>query len=742
MNLGLSLSLGGMRVGGGEPVITLAAPTFADDFNAYADGTRLVDGDPNANAGLINANPGNLGWDALTSGSANNARFNAIVFQGVVRERTANNFGDFSAPGLYVLAPPGTLTGDAYAQITVRATDANNKFSTVNLYATDQANRLALDLVTSTSGAGTTGVRRVSGGATSNVVSTSASATKPRSGGVNGQYRGWSASETLTLLAVGGNAYVRRAPGFPLGPVAGTAFSALLGDRFGFATLTTRPDYIDAVRIGPAPLFITVDETHRHWVPKKRASASDPITAGVGDETFTGTYVGTIPSRMQWALFNLGTGAVIKDWALVPTADFTASGGTWSARLRAIPSGLNGRGAYAVGFRPVNANNETDPAWQCVSNREFYVTLNVGVIGQSNAGRLTESVTGTNYARVDGIMSYTKADPPSLVQGSYIPRPAFWDDTTSGVSLTARCSYVLADYLADLYDLPISFEILAVSATGATNLGPNGVNWTYITTHHNFAGSAYDILYLSQGENEFSSGVSSWLTTWVNTNLPAYRDPAFHGQPAGTVIPLFYTITGRFTGIPGGTDANAQTLRVAQYQLESSVSDCYLAHSYTGVEMIDTFHYVATKDEGYNEVARRIRLTYDKVFNSGAYDGRGPIATSATRSGAVITVAFDLNGATSLTTRDGTDQTASGNASVLTSWQVSADDFATTLTINSAVQTGNTVVITLASDPGGPVKVRNHYGLNPDISSFPAGSYADGTFICMMPLVNPLTTTT
>lgn len=128
-------------------------------------------------------------------------------------------------------------------------------------------------------------------------------------------------------------------------------------------------------------------------------------------------------------------------------------------------------------------------------------------------------------------------------------------------------------------------------------------------------------------------------------------------QPAGTVIPLFYTISGRFTGVNAAyTDAMAHTTRVAQYQLESSVSDCPLAHSYASVEMIDEFHYVETKDEGYNEVARRLGRAYEKVFNGGSYDGRGPIATSVSRSGAVLTVSFDLDGAASLTTRDGRDQ--------------------------------------------------------------------------------------
>lgn len=54
------------------------------------------------------------------------------------------------------------------------------------------------------------------------------------------------------------------------------------------------------------------------------------------------------------------------------------------------------------------------------------------------------------------------------------------------------------------------------------------------------------------------------------------------------------------------------------------------------------------------------------------------------------------------------------------------------------MQTGNTVVITLAADPGGPVRVRNRFRLNPDLTNWVSGSYADGTFIGTMPLVNSL----
>lgn len=725
-----------------EPTITLAAPTFSQDFGTVADGFRLVAGDPNANAGLVATNPGNLGWDALTSAAASNIRFNPIVFGGQVRQRTTNFVGDNADPGTYLLAPAGTSqTGAQYIQGEFTTNGPVGSFPTLAILGSNQTERLELRLSGNPTAATVVAARQVSASVVTGLntgASGSGNAVRMGASGTS-QFKPFSATETFTLLAVNGRAHLRRGPGFSLGTQVGPTFAGVTGTRFGIPTRRDHPDYIRRIRVGTAPLFITLDHNYRLWVPKKRASASDPITAGVGDATFTGTYVGDIPSKMQWALYDLETGAQVKDWALVPTADFTASGGTWSARLRSIPAGLNGRKAYAPGFRPVNASDQTDPAWQIVGCNPFLVTFNVGLIGQSNSQRLG-TLTTTGVTRVDGLANYTRGTGAAF--GTQFQRPDYYALTTETTATFGFCTHQFGDYLANLLNLPVSFESLAIGGRGANNLGPGGADWADIQAQHALTGGAYDLLYLSHGEADFANSGYNWLTQWRDINIPAYRAPEMHGQPAGTVIPIIYAITGRFNGVDVNyTDALANTLRTRQYQLAAEVSDCYVAHSYTGIEMIDEFHYVtAPNTEGYNEAGRRARLTYGKVFNAEAYDGRGPIATSASRSGAVITVSFDLNGATSLVARDGRDQTLAGNASALTSWQVSADNFGTTLPISSAVISGNTVVITLASDPGVPVRVRNHFGLNPDISSFPAGSYADGTFICMMPLVNSLLT--
>lgn len=130
---------------------------------------------------------------------------------------------------------------------------------------------------------------------------------------------------------------------------------------------------------------------------------------------------------------------------------------------------------------------------------------------------------------------------------------------------------------------------------------------------------------------------------------------------------------------------------------------------------------------GYTELNRRDAQTAAKLMGASTYDGRGPIITSGTRSGAVITMAVNLNGAASIA------------GSSVTGFDVSADNFATLLTISSVNVSGGNVVITLAADPATAVKVRSYWGYKPTQSSVITGTYADGTTIQAEPIYNPIT---
>ena len=718
------------------PPITLIAPAYFDNFDSYADGYRLVAGDPNANAGLVATNPGNLGWSAFTDLAADNSRFQSIIYQGKVLDRTANTF----SASTYVLSPNVAISG--WQTVRGGVTPQSGQQSCLTARASNQKNRLTLR----NNNAFSVNLDQVIAGTLTTPVSVSSSGTARKMGGLHGAIRAFNDSnETLALLTFydGSNykAVIRRGPGFPVGPAAGTTFTDPAGTYFGFGSgSTSRANSVDWLEASQPATVMFLTETFNTWYPKRKAAAGDAVTTGSAAITFSGTYFGTAPSRLQWALFDPETGATVKDWAWVPTASQTIGGGSWSVVNLAVPVGLNGRKAYAIGFRPVDAANKADAAAAVVSVKHFYVALNIALIGQSNSSGLTNTMTSGNYADYPGSCTYQKADPPLPINGvTFNECTNYYLSTTNQTS--DKCTARLGDILSTQLNIPVCFEVMAIPATGAANLGPLGTNWTYITTHHANAGGAFEMLYLSQGENEFSSAGSTWLTQWVDTNLPAYL--ALSGQPSGTVIPIFLAWTGRQTsGVTN--DASTGAMRTGQdgfvayanAQLSGLIAK--QCHHYVGCKMLDNLHYTAILGEGYDEVARRMALSIMKHLGASAYDGMGPIATTATRAGAVVTVDFNLNGASSMTCRNGTDQSLTATASALTSWQVSTDDFATTKTISSAALVGDQVVLTLSADPGGPVKVRNHYTANPDVTSWAFGAYADGSYIGSKPIITPL----
>lgn len=725
-------------VAGGTPAptpITLATPTYYDAFD-YTDGTRLVAGDPNANAGQVATNPGNLGWTALTTLSANNARFNPIIFGGKITTRSSNNYGEFTEPDTYLLSP-GNQSGDQYIQAGLQPVGSNHR-AEVSIKAVDQRNRVRI-MNNDRSQIGLTVY--AGAGAGTALVNVGSLSTARKMGGIHGAVRPFSdADEMITAIAVDGKMYLRRGPGFPIGNAAGYSFTDPGGSAFGVPTYNSHHRNIDFIRVGPAPTLLTITETFNAWYPKVKASSGAAITTGSAAINFSGTYVGTAPARLQWALFDPETGATVKDWAWVPSGSATIGGNAWSVAGLSIPVGLNGRKAYAIGFRPVDASNNADHGSAVVSVKHFYVALNIALIGQSNSGGLTNTRGTGNYPDFPGSATYQKADPPNTTTGiTFNECTSYYLSTTNGAD---KCCARMGDMLSTLLNIPVCFEVMAIPATSATNLGPTGINWSYIQTHHAIAGGAFEALFLWQGENEFISGGSSWLAQWVDTNLPAYL--AMSGQPNGTTIPIFFGWTGRNPGSGTATLASTKAMRegqdafVAYANSQLSNAIALPAFHAVGMKMSDGLHYSNNLTEGYDEGSRRLALSVMKYLGGSAHDGMGPIATTATRSGAVITIDFDLNGATSLTARNGEDQASSASASALTSWEVSANDFASNLTISSAELVGNQVVLTLSADPGGPVKVRNHYGFQPTVTSWAFGAYADGSYIGSKPIITPL----
>lgn len=730
-NLGLGFT-SSLSSGGGAAPVTLRTPTYSENFNSYADGARLIAGDPNVDTGFINANPGDAGWTAIkrVADGGGNARFNQIVWQGRVVRRTTNS----SEASNYLITPNVSVTGLPTVSAGLKAINSTTWTSMVLRASAEE------DLFRVTIEGPNTIIKidRVAATTPTNIIGLTRGASARRIGGGNGAFTNFNQTNdrvTCIMYNDGTNnkAILRRANGHTLGTATGYTFTDIAGGLFGFiARGTQNTDGADFIEAQPTGTVLTVTETFDLFKPCILGAGG--YTRGAS-YTFAGLYFNGAPSKIQWALFDPETDTVVKDWALVPSGDATIGSGAWSVNI-IVPWGLNGRKAYCIGFRPVDGSNVADPLAAVISNREFSPTIGIVGIGQSNPDFLaSNSVTGS-YTNFPGGYRYSKAAPPATT-GTKADVAKYYENTNA-TAINDRMAGGL-DILTAYFNGPVSYSSIAVSGSTADGLAPGGVNWSYITTHAANSGP-FEYIYLGQGESDsVSVGVASlWSSRWISY-IPGYR--ALSQQPGGTIIPVFLNLLGRVgTDIPAGREVHRQQ----DLFLAAMASDnVYLSQHYVGCLMVDGSHFVEQSGGiGDHEVGRRLGLSIRNYASGTGYNGVGPLFGTPVRSGATITIPITLNGATSLEARNGQDQSLTADPNVLKSWDVSSDDFATLLPINSAVLSGSNVVITLSAAPGVPVKVRNHANgavATEDITSWVFGAYADGTYIGAKPIFTPLT---
>jgi hypothetical protein len=692
VGVGLAASTSIRTRSGGAPIIP-TAPLYSENF-AYADGFRLVSGDPNANAGQVPNNPGTVtpNWTAISKQAATtNQKYNPIVVSGAVTQRTANALTDFTAyngistAGKYLLSPVDIASTDQFVQFTATA----NTAVSMAALATDEVNHIRLNLtstafnMTSYLDTTTTSAAALSGGATARF-----------NGGIsNGTFKRPAAGDVITILTYAGTAYLHRGNA-TIGLVAGYSVSAVTGTRVGFVTYNGSFQDIDNIRAGvlTGKLFIT-DQVKAY--PRVRGLGG--FANGGATVAISGTYLGTAPTGLQWALFDPETGALVKDWVRVSGP--TIGSGNWSGSI-IVPCGANGVKPYRLAVR---AENDT---WNIDFGRiPFYVTVNILGVGQSNMSRMAFN-NSSGVTDHPGGVSYVPGFPST---SQVFPTPTTsWEtgtvESTAADTNIGRFTQILSVKLG----LPVQWSTVAISSRGAAALNPAIVNsdGTWIRTHLGFIG-AFDAILLFQGENEINVSVNTteaqaWKAQWRDTNLPGYR--SYSQQPTG-VIPVFYGITGKYTSATSNVARDAAIiLRQAQSELAAEVSDSYVAAHPVGLTFAaaDPVHFSANDQTGYYKLAERFALSVAKQIAAGSFDGRGPRCTSATRSGADITLPVTLNGADSIA------QTTGGD---LTGWEFSTtSNFASLLTISSIVLTGNDVVATLSASPGAPVYCRFFVG--------------------------------
>lgn len=481
---------------------------------------------------------------------------------------------------------------------------------------------------------------------------------------------------------------------------------------FGIGAGTWR--YAQAQYLSVTPLDITVDFVND-------AVGRDVVGGATGTADIRGSFVGT-PSRWIYRLLSYGTTTVVQDWREMGAV--SAADGTWSGTV-SLPLG----GPYAVeaGYLAADGSlrSATSNATMCAIRGTYYGQSNsTGRGGNSYSPATTSGPVAARTDTVRGIPNGTFANGNraySFPSAYEAPRVA---NTASGT--------------------PFFMDIRGVAGVGINALVPGGGAWQTFLDGVACTRGVIEFVIWDQGEGDADGAgtLSGYADTYRNELLPAMRTAT--GNPG---LKVFINPVGRYASTTqpaasfnteAGNDANREILRQAYLTIIANEPNVSFAASKLGCVHTDSYHYGAP---GYVEMGRREGWTIAKAFGAAAHDGIGPKVASATRAGAVITLAINLNGANGLTgpiyiETGEVPNPVLGNA--LNGFQVSKDGFATTLPISTMAISGNTLVITLASDPGAAVSIRSHYGWSYDDTNTFYGAYSDTTPIPVFPIMTPV----
>lgn len=435
--------------------------------------------------------------------------------------------------------------------------------------------------------------------------------------------------------------------------------------------------------------------------------------------TLTGTTTGT-PTALQTRTISAVDHSVIADWATNASTVFGA--GTFSVSVFEPIGDLATRARYITQVRPIEDINGGSNSNAHAVGPAF---LFYGQSNSANRDAYSGAVTGASNAYVvynTNTPKNTSANP--WVRGNVTPAGLHMFPKI----MSERLGVPVGVICCGLGSQPSASLVPSGSITFSSDWSPNPLNpWGILLATCTKVGALGYVRQLTytQGEAEADA--------FATPNVSAYQanisdiETAFRsGVALSNSAPFAVAIIGSYEGTPAGPQPNVNwpLMRQTLFDLPTLGTNRHVSSSLMHIPHQDAFHYTPA---GYVEMNRRDAQTAAKLMGVSTYDGRGPIITSGTRSGAVITMAVDLNGAASIA------------GSAVTGFDVSADDFATLLTVSSVNVSGGNVVITLAADPSAAVKVRSYWGYRPTQTSVITGSYADGTTIQAEPIYNPIT---
>ena len=380
-------------------------------------------------------------------------------------------------------------------------------------------------------------------------------------------------------------------------PVDISAISSNISTNAGMFGRTANP-FIDDLDLGTtASDLITLANE-----PARKVYATFGSTYNY---TISGTYEGvTTPTAIEYRVEEFVSGTVVTDWT---TLDAAPTGGTFSGAVD-IPRGPY----YKILVRYANATNI-----QSASQRIGF-GLVIEFAGQSNTDMLWNNTF--NDTPLDNVVKFN---------GSEYQQP-----TDRG------CIYAGLNAISQSLGCVVAAYETAVGATTIEQHLPGSDNYANRQAALTAAGGKLNALWWGQGESNVNTPQATY-----ETRLEELRADILSrtGQTSET-LPLFIVQLGREDGGTGG-DAGWQSIRNAQTNYANSTADVYISHQTMDLPMADGLHRT---NAGYLSEMLRFADSFKSVFLGSGGSGRGPIPQSFTYGGNFLTIAYDLNGSTSL----------------------------------------------------------------------------------------------
>ena len=634
------------------------------------------------------------GWAAYNSASATTPERDGWIVQAGSVIRTTESYWDYDpAPGKFIIGRD-TGSADHVLRFKVSSLPLNGETLMVAIAATAQDNSIVFTCQNFNGSMQGMALRKNVGGVLSLLTMTGG----PTSGPLFSD--GLTVGDTVELRSFGRKIHllingirITQAAGADVDE--GGAFTK--GNICGFGTGQGLGFSVTDVYVAALTASLSVTDSQIFW-----PGAMSPAGRNV---PLAGSYSGDVQA-IDYRVINAATGAETKPWVRISAT--TISPSSWSASVFVPMCDTATNPKVRVELRAANDVDSVAPS------TNMAVGICVGSYGQSNS-----TFRGQGYAT------------PHAVSNSY----TFSDDDgvewLGGASVTTTRSQLWASKMSEQTGIPVGIFVAGWGSKTIVELSKRGSGDDVLDEMEALCQLANAYGYVgawlwTQGEAEASAALifdEGAYRSQFDVLLSELRGPI----AANSSAPVGVCVIGRTSGghINGATfgDANWSAVRSGLSRLNDKPG-VFMATHLTDATLVDSLHYTA---DAYVENGRRAGLSMRKALGYGAYDGRGPLVTGATRSGAVVTLAIDLNGAASIA---GTG---------LTHYQVSADNFATLLTISSAAVSGGNIALTLSADHGAAVKVRSFYGMDWTSPVRAIGTYADGTTIPVEPIFSAIT---